>query len=191
MNICLATNNLHKIEEIKSVLGNHFSIKTLKEIGCTEELPETGNTLEENSLQKAKYIFDKYKIACIADDSGLEIEALNNKPGVDSAHYAGKQRNDSDNINKVLSELNLIENRSSNFKTVITYIDSKGIVNQFVGIIEGIIIDKKIGESGFGYDPIFKPEGFDKTFAQMTPDEKNSISHRARALAKFKEFILK
>lgn len=187
--ICLATNNLHKIEEIKSIFNNDIVVKSLAELNIVEELPETGNTLEANSLQKAKYIFDKYKFPCIADDSGLEIEALNNKPGVDTAHYAGPQRNAADNMNKVLTEMLNVQNRKAVFKTVITYINMNGEIQQFVGEVYGEILYEKIGEEGFGYDPIFKPKGYDKSFAQMILSEKNRISHRARALEKFYNFL--
>lgn len=189
MKICLATNNKHKVEEIRNVLGKYYEILTLKEMGCEEELPETGNTLEANSLEKARYIFDKYETACIADDSGLEIMELGQRPGVDSAHYAGPQRNADDNMNLVLDELKETHNRSAVFKTVITYIDTQGVSKQFVGIVEGNILEEKRGNNGFGYDPIFLPLGFTKTFAEMTQEEKNSISHRARALVLFHQFI--
>ncbi|MFN8436585.1 MAG: RdgB/HAM1 family non-canonical purine NTP pyrophosphatase [Cytophagales bacterium] len=187
--ICLATNNLHKIEEIKSIFNNDIVVKSLAELNIVEELPETGNTLEANSLQKAKFIFDKYKFPCIADDSGLEIEVLNNLPGVDTAHYAGPQRNAADNMNKVLTKMLNVQNRKAVFKTVITYINLNGEIQQFIGEVDGEILHEKIGEEGFGYDPIFKPKGYDKSFAQMILSEKNRISHRARALEKFYNFL--
>lgn len=189
MKICLATNNKHKIDEIKHVLGSTYEILTLKEIGCEEELPETGNTLEANSLEKAQYIFNKYRLACIADDSGLEVAELEQKPGVDSAHYAGPQRNADDNMDLVLDQLNNIDNRSAVFKTVITYIDTLGTSRQFVGIVEGRILRDKRGNNGFGYDPIFLPAESTKTFAEMSHEEKNSISHRSRALVLFHQFL--
>ncbi|HTF82751.1 MAG TPA: non-canonical purine NTP pyrophosphatase, partial [Cytophagales bacterium] len=155
MIICLATNNSHKIEEIKQVLGTAHEVRTLKEIGCNEELPETGDTLEANSLQKASYIYEKYHMQCIADDSGLEILELSGKPGVDSAHYAGPQRNADDNMQKVLLELDQIsaKHRQALFKTVITYINTQGVAQQFVGMVEGVILNEKRGSQGFGYDP--------------------------------------
>lgn len=189
MKICLATNNKHKVDEIRNVLGKNYEILTLKEMGCEEELPETGNTLEANSLEKAQYIFNKYRLACIADDSGLEIMGLGLKPGVDSAHYAGPQRNADDNMNLVLNQLKGINDRSAVFKTVITYIDNYGVSKQFVGIVEGNILEEKRGNNGFGYDPIFLPSGFTKTFAEMVQEEKNSISHRSRALVLFHQFL--
>lgn len=189
MKICLATNNSHKILEISQILSTKYELVQLKDIGYTGDLPETGSTLEANSLEKAAYLFKNYNIACIADDSGLEITALNNEPGVDSAHYAGPQRNANDNIKKVLDGLIGKTDRSAVFKTVITYIEASGKINQFVGTVEGQITQEKIGEEGFGYDPIFIPYGHQKTFAQMTASEKNAISHRAKALEKLQKFI--
>jgi XTP/dITP diphosphohydrolase len=191
MKICLATNNTHKIEEIRQVLSSGCDLVSLQEIGCSEELPETGHTLEANSLQKAQYIYQKYKVECIADDSGLEIEELEGRPGVDSAHYAGPQRDAQNNMEKVLSELIEVRavHRRAVFKTVITYIDKSGHSQQFIGTVAGTILEEKRGSNGFGYDPIFEPDGFGKTFAEMNAEEKNSISHRARALQKFKEFM--
>lgn len=189
MRICLATNNSHKILEIKQILGGKYELMTLKDIGHVEELPETGTTLEANSLEKASYLFKKYNIACMADDSGLEITSLGNEPGVDSAHYAGPQRNARDNMKKVLSGLANSNDRSASFKTVITFIDAKGNVHQFVGTVEGQITKEEMGGEGFGYDPIFLPNGHKKTFAEMTTAEKNAISHRAKALEKLQQFM--
>lgn len=185
--ICFATNNEHKIQEVKNILGNTYEILSLKDVGCTEDLPETGNTLEQNSAQKANYVFKNYHIACFADDSGLEIESLNNKPGVDSAHYAGT-RNATDNNNKVLAELADKTNRNAVFKTVITFV-SLNSESQFTGIVKGEIINQLPEKEGFGYDPIFKPLGESKTFAEMSIAEKNKISHRSIAVNKLIEYL--
>jgi XTP/dITP diphosphohydrolase len=185
--ICFATNNKHKIEEIIKVLDGKVQLLSLAEIGCAEELPETGNMIEANSLQKAKYIFDKYKVNCFADDSGLEIDALEGKPGVNSAHYSGS-RNDLANINLVLNELGNTSDRSANFKTVITYAKD-GEFHQFEGIIKGKIILEMKGSGGFGYDPIFVPDGYEHTFAEMPLEQKNKISHRALAVEKLVKFM--
>lgn len=181
--ICFASNNAHKLEEVSSKLEGLYEIVSLKEIGCQEELPETGNTLEANSLEKAKYISTHYGIDCFADDTGLEIEALGGEPGVDSAHYAGPARDGNENMNLVLKKLKGETNRQASFRTVITLIQ-KNEVHIFTGIVEGKILEHKKGTTGFGYDPIFQPDGFDRTFAEMTVAEKNSISHRGRAVEK-------
>ncbi len=187
--ICFATNNKGKIAEVKSLLQNKFEIVSLQDIGCVDELPETGSTIEENSLQKAKYVFDNYKVACFADDSGLEIDALLGLPGVDSAHYAGSRDNDK-NIALVLENLKPFSNKSANFKTVITYYSSN-CVCAFEGLVYGKIIDKPIGNQGFGYDPIFVPNGYNVTFGEMMQTEKNIISHRAIATKKLIAFLEK
>lgn len=186
--ICFASNNAHKLEEISRQLSGLYEIVSLKEIGCLEELPETGHTLEANSLEKAKYVADRYGIDCFADDTGLEIDALNGEPGVDTAHYAGPQRDAQDNMNLVLTNLKGKSNRKATFKTVITLIQS-GSIHTFVGVVEGTILDGKQGTTGFGYDPIFQPEGFDHSFAEMTIEEKNVISHRGRAVTKLMEYL--
>ncbi len=187
--LCFATNNAHKVEEVQAVLGNRFELSTLKQIACNEELPETGNTLEANSLQKASYLFDKYQVDCFADDTGLEVTALQGEPGVYSARYAGEQRSHSDNINLLLENLSGKIDRSAQFRTVITLIID-GKVEQFEGIVKGEIIETMRGNEGFGYDPIFIPEGFDRTFAEMTMEEKGKISHRGRAFEKLITFLL-
>jgi XTP/dITP diphosphohydrolase len=189
MELCFATNNLHKLQEVKSILGNSYSILSLAEIGCHEELAEEQDTIPGNSFQKAEYVFKKYKIACFADDSGLEIAALNGRPGVDSAHYAGPQRSFNDNMNLVLSNLENAENREAQFRTVITLITPTAN-KQFEGILKGVILKEKRGTGGFGYDPIFLPTGFSKTLAEMSMEEKNKISHRALATQKLIEFLL-
>lgn len=186
--LCFATNNSHKVEEVQAVLGNRFELSTLKQIGCNEELPETGNTLEANSLQKASYLFDNYQVNCFADDTGLEVAALNGEPGVYSARYAGEQRSHSDNINLLLKNLSGKTDRSAQFRTVITLIID-GKVEQFEGVVKGEIIETLRGNEGFGYDPIFIPEGFDRTFAEMSMEEKGKISHRGRAFEKLVQFL--
>jgi XTP/dITP diphosphohydrolase len=186
--LIFATNNQHKLAEVRAALNSSIALLTLQDIGCTEELAEEQNTIEGNSLQKADYVFKKYKANCFADDSGLEVEALHGEPGVDSAHYAGPQRSHSDNINLLLNNLHGSANRKAQFKTVITLVDMQG-VHQFEGILKGEILTAGRGTNGFGYDPVFMPEGFSKTLAEMTMDEKNAISHRARAVKKLVEFL--
>lgn len=188
--LTLATNNRHKVEEISAVLGDDFEIMTLADIGCTEELPEEQNTLEGNSLQKAEYVFKKYKVSCFADDTGLEVEALNGAPGVDSAHYAGPQRDSDANIDLLLKNLTGVTNRKARFRTVITLVNEKG-VHQFEGIVNGKILTERKGTGGFGYDSIFLPFRMKKTLAEMDMDEKNEISHRARALQKLVWYLKK
>lgn len=187
MKIYLASRNAHKIAEITSALPTTIEFLSLDDIPCVEELPETGDTLPENSLQKAQYVWDNYGVNCLSDDSGLEIEALGGKPGVHSAHYAGT-RDFEENIAKVLAEMPNEATRKAQFKTVMTLIIA-GKAWQFQGTVEGEILPAKRGEKGFGYDPIFLPNGFEKTFAEMTTDEKNAISHRSRALAKVVGFL--
>ncbi len=209
MEICFATNNAHKIEEIKAILGSKFpsyainydkaslikkasagwQVVSLAEIGCHEELPEERDTLEGNSLQKAEYVFNKYNLACFADDTGLEVEALAGAPGVYSARYAGEQRSAEDNMDLLLKNLEGKSDRKAQFRTVITLIQLGGL-HQFEGIVEGTILKERSGKGGFGYDPIFLPSGFSKTLAEMSMEEKNQISHRARATQKLVEFLI-
>jgi XTP/dITP diphosphohydrolase len=186
--LILATNNLHKVEEIESCIGDKFDILTLDQLGFQGDIEETGNTLEENSLLKASFIWEKYKVNCLADDSGLEVASLNGAPGVISARYAGAQRNHDDNMNLLLDNLVEKQDQSAQFRTVITLIID-GKINQFEGIVKGQIINEKRGKQGFGYDPIFVPVGFNITFAEMTLGEKNNLSHRSRALQKMIEYI--
>ena len=186
--LCFATNNAHKLEEIQAILGDSFELLSLKDLNCTEELPETGNTLEANSLQKAQYLYDHYQVNCFADDSGLEVHSLGSEPGVDSAHYAGPQRSHADNVNLLLKNLSDTTDRSAQFRTVITLIQN-GEVSQFEGIIKGQIITNLRGSAGFGYDPIFVPEGYTATFAEMSLTEKGKISHRAKAFGKLVAFL--
>ncbi|HCW07450.1 MAG TPA: non-canonical purine NTP pyrophosphatase, RdgB/HAM1 family [Cytophagales bacterium] len=189
MKLCFATNNQHKIEEVKSMLLPSIDLMSLSAIGCKEELAETTGTIAGNSHQKAEYVFRNYKVNCFADDSGLEVEALNGLPGVDSAIYAGSQRSHSDNISLLLKNLQGIKNRKARFITVITLF-LNGAAYQFEGILNGSIGLDLRGENGFGYDPVFIPDGFCKTLAEMTMDEKNKISHRARAIEKLVKFII-
>jgi XTP/dITP diphosphohydrolase len=186
--ICFATNNKHKLDEVKQLLENTFQILSLQEIGCLEELPETQATLEGNSLQKADFVFSKYNIPCFADDTGLEVEALNGAPGVYSARYAGEHRSNEDNINLLLKNLQEVTNRKAQFRTVITLIGLNGNYT-FEGIVKGEITTEQKGIEGFGYDPVFKPEGYAITFAEMSMSDKNKLSHRARAVQKLSEFL--
>lgn len=188
MRLCFATNNTHKLQEVRQLLGNAFELVSLSEIGCEEELAEDQRTLEGNSLQKAEYVFNTYGVSCFADDTGLEVDALNGEPGVYSARYAGPQRNSEDNIRLLLKNLASSSNRKAQFRTVITLVRPDG-VHQFEGIAKGEIIKDQKGTAGFGYDPVFLPEGHTKTMAEMTSQEKNAISHRGEAFRKLIEFL--
>ena len=188
--ICVASNNTHKIEELQQMLGAQFDLKTMAEIGCHDEIEEYGTTFQQNSQIKAEYIFQKYTLNVIADDSGLEVEYLDNKPGVYSARYAGEPTNHVANIQKLLQELGDATNRNAAFKTVITLI-LDGNTYFFEGEIKGTITKELKGEGGFGYDPVFVPEGFEKTFAELGSEIKNSVSHRGRAIAKMLDFLQK
>jgi len=181
MELVFATNNKHKLEELQSILGDKIKLLSLKDIGCHEEIPEEQPSLEENANQKSTYVYEKYGYSCFADDTGLEIEALNGEPGVFSARYAGEEKNAQANMNKVLHKLAKIKNRNARFRTVISLIIN-GEEKQFEGIVEGVIIKEKRGAEGFGYDPIFQPKGFKETFAEMNLEDKNKISHRGRAV---------
>lgn len=192
--IVFATNNQHKLQEIREILSPEFEIVSLKEIGCHEDIPETGNTLEENALQKARYVSERYHISCFADDTGLEVETLGGAPGVHSARYAEGTDHDSEaNMTKLLRELEGKENRQARFRTVIALIelgeDETENVHLFEGIVEGHISTKRQGTEGFGYDPIFVPEGYEKSFAALGETIKNHISHRARAVKKLAEYL--
>ena len=188
MKLVFATQNENKAQEIQSLLPEYFKIITLKDIRCFDEIPETSETLEGNSLLKASFISETYNLNCFADDTGLEIEALDNRPGVYSARYAGPEKSAAANINKVLIELEGKTARNAQFRTLITLILNKSTFS-FEGIVRGEIISDKRGENGFGYDPIFVPEGEIKTFAEMSLEEKNKHSHRARAFQKMIEFL--
>ncbi len=194
--IVFATNNKNKLREIREILGEQFEIVSLKDIGCNVDIPETGNTLEENAHQKAEYIFDHYQIGCFADDTGLEVEALNGAPGVHSARYAEGTDHDSEaNMAKLLRELEGKENRNARFRTVISLIQMEGDnpkcsrEYRFEGEVKGTIATEKHGTEGFGYDPIFIPEGYDKSFAELGEEIKNTISHRARAVKKLADWL--
>ena len=191
--IVFATNNKHKLDEIRSILGSRFDIVSLADIGCTEELPETGNTLQDNAHQKAEYIFSRYHLSCFADDTGLEVEALDGAPGVHTARYANPETNDPQaNVDKLLHELKNKSNRKARFRTVIAlYLKDTDTPIQFEGIVEGQIATERRGNEGFGYDPVFIPEDYGKTFAELGLGVKNGISHRARAVQKLADFLLK
>ncbi len=186
MKLVFASNNKNKIQEIQALVPNTIQIVSLEDIGCTEDIPETADTIEGNAILKANYITYNYGYDCFADDTGLEVDALNGAPGVYSARYAGEQKDANDNMNKLLSELSDKPNRKANFKTVIA-LNLNGKQNLFTGIINGKIIEEKIGTNGFGYDPIFVADGYEKTFAELTMEEKSTISHRGIAV---KELIL-
>jgi XTP/dITP diphosphohydrolase len=208
MKIVFATNNEHKLSEIRAILGPQFEVVSLADIGCHEDIPETGQTLEENALMKAEYVYNKYHLSCFADDTGLEVEALNGAPGVYSARYAaivpagepaGPSHDSEANMARLLRELANNNNRKARFRTVIALIEKKDVcpcgctsikvVHKFEGIVNGEITREKSGAEGFGYDPIFRPDGYDKTFAELGLDIKNQISHRARATQKLAEYL--
>jgi len=188
--IVFATNNPNKIREVQQLLGSSYQFLSLKEVGCTEELPETSPTLEGNALEKARHLYHNYHHDCFSEDTGLEVEALDGAPGVITAMYAGPERDAQLNMNKVLRELAPHSNRKAQFRTVIALI-IKGKEYLFEGIVEGVISPNLQGEDGFGYDPIFIPEGETRTFAQMSKEEKNAVSHRGRAIAKLQAFLEK
>lgn len=186
--LIFATGNNHKIEEVQSLLKG-FALLSIKDIGITEDIPETSDTLEGNAMQKAEYVFERTGKPCFADDTGLEIEALGGEPGVRSARYAGECKNSEANMELVLQKLAGCQNRNARFRTVIAYIDKNGDRHLFEGIVNGHITENKRGNGGFGYDPVFVPDGYEKTFAELTLEEKNTLSHRARALNKFIKFL--
>ncbi len=186
--LVFATNNLHKLEEIREVTGSSIELLNLSELGFTGEIPEEADTLEGNAAQKAFYIYDRYSVDCFADDTGLEIDALKGAPGVYSARYAGEKCTFDDNVNKVLRELAGITDRKARFRTVIALVEN-GKLLTFEGMIKGTITTTRKGTGGFGYDPVFMPDGYDKTFAEMTLREKNSISHRALAVEKLIAYL--
>ncbi len=186
--LVFATNNLHKLEEIRHAVGEKFKILSLTDIGFLEEIPETGITLKENASLKSHYIFKKYNRNCLADDTGLEIDALGGRPGVYSARYAGPEHDSVKNTEKVLAELSGIQNRQARFRTIISLIIG-GNELFFEGVVEGFITERKSGTGGFGYDPIFMPIGYNLTFAEMGLEEKNLISHRGKAVMKLIEYL--
>ncbi|MCI6802190.1 MAG: non-canonical purine NTP diphosphatase [Bacteroidaceae bacterium] len=193
--LVFASNNAHKLEEIRAILGNKFDVKSLKDIGCNVDIPETGTTFRENALQKARYVKEHFGFDCFADDSGLQVEALGGEPGVYSARYAvknGRQvtagNKDDANMDVLLEKLAGEENRKACFRTCIALI-YEGETHFFDGVVEGHIITEKRGDGGFGYDPLFVPDGYEKTFAEMGNEVKNNISHRAKAVEKLAEFL--
>ena len=190
MKIVFATNNAHKLAEVKAVLGEGFELVTLKEVGITEDIPETGETLDENASIKARYVYERTALDCFADDTGLEVEALNGAPGVRSARYATEGHDFAANNRKLLRELEGKDNRKARFRTVISLIRG-GVEQQVVGIVNGRIATEESGCEGFGYDPLFIPDGESVTFAEMTADKKNSISHRGRAVAELVKVLTK
>jgi XTP/dITP diphosphohydrolase len=186
--IVAATNNQHKLSEIRPLIEPDFRLLSLEDIGCHDELPETKETLQGNSLQKAAYVYERYQLPCFADDTGLEIEALQGAPGVYSARYAGDQKNSDDNINLLLKNLSGSKNRRGQFRTIITLLGIGG-TRIFEGVLRGVILEERRGSSGFGYDPVFLPDGFTKTLAELSMEEKNRISHRGLAIAKLVDFL--
>ncbi|WP_299107393.1 non-canonical purine NTP diphosphatase [uncultured Winogradskyella sp.] len=190
MQLVFATNNLNKLKEVQAIVPPHIKLLSLKDIACTEDIPETQATIEGNAIQKAEYLKAHYGYDCFADDTGLEVEAINGEPGVYSARYAGPQRNAEDNTNKLLTELKNKPNRNAQFKTVIA-LHLNGKLHTFTGICKGEITEEKHGEGGFGYDPVFKAEGCEKTFAEISLEEKNTIGHRGKAVTQLVDFLNK
>lgn len=188
LSLVFATNNPHKLEEIRRIVGSKLDILSLNDIDCHEDIPETADTIEGNALQKARYIKDKYGYDCFADDTGLMVEALNGRPGVYSARYAGEHCTPADNVVKLLDEMKGVENRNAYFATVIALVTDDRTVT-FDGRVDGEILTEPQGHAGFGYDPVFKPVESDVSFASMSEDDKNAISHRGRATAKFLDFL--
>jgi XTP/dITP diphosphohydrolase len=188
MNLVFATNNAHKLEEVQTILHNRLNILSLKDIEFVKELPETTGTIIGNAIQKAQALFNETGFACFADDTGLEIDALDGNPGVDTAHYAGPERDAAKNMNRVLSEMDGVVDRSARFITVIAFVNENGL-QTFEGEVKGKIAIAISGQGGFGYDPIFIPEGFNHTFAEIPQSIKNEISHRARATASFAKWM--
>ena len=201
MKIVFATNNKNKLSEIREILGSSFEVMSLADIGCHEDIPETGDTLLDNAIQKSRYVFEKYGYDCFADDTGLEVDALDGEPGVHSARYAEGTDHDSNaNMDKLLLKLGDNTHRTARFRTVIALLQKQesgdgagegSVLHIFEGKVEGSIIYEKRGAEGFGYDPTFMPEGYDKTFAELGLDVKNQISHRARAVKKLADYLLK
>ena len=188
MKIVFATHNNNKLAEVKKLVPENIDLLSLHDIGCNEEIVETSDTIEGNAKQKAEFVSKKYQVTCFADDTGLEVESLNNEPGVKSARYAGEQKSADDNMDKLLKELNGKANRSARFKTIIALcVNNKTLL--FEGIINGTIIHKKKGDKGFGYDPLFIPDGYNETFAELPMSVKNKISHRAIAMEKLIKYL--
>jgi XTP/dITP diphosphohydrolase len=189
MKLVFATNNQHKLQEIQQLIGNSIDLMSLSDIGCLDEIPENQETLEGNAAEKAFYIYNKYGFNCFADDTGLEIDALNGEPGVYSARYAGMEKSADKNMGLVLQKLDKINNRKARFRTVISLVID-GFETQFEGIVEGRITEERKGSTGFGYDPVFLPDESTLTFAEMQMEEKNKISHRGRAVQKLVEYLI-
>lgn len=190
MKLVFASNNKNKLEEIRHQLPSDIELLSLEDIGCQEDIPETADTIEGNAILKADYVTQHYGFDCFADDTGLEVDALNGAPGVYSARYAGEEKDASANMDKLLGELDGNKNRKANFKTVIA-LNSNGTQHLFTGIVEGTITTEKTGDKGFGYDPVFKPEGLEHTFAQISLSEKALLSHRGRAVKQLIQFLKK
>lgn len=188
--LVFATNNAHKLEELRAILGHDMEILSLNDIDCHDDIPETAATLEGNASLKSHYIYEHYGIDCFADDTGLEVEALNGAPGVYSARYAGEGHNSKANMQKLLHELEGEKNRKAQFRTVISLIEG-GVEHQFEGIVKGCILEKEQGCEGFGYDPVFQPEGYDRSFGLLGSEIKNKISHRAHAVEKLCHYLSK
>lgn len=186
--LVFATNNEHKIRELRQILKGEFELLSLNDIGCNEEIQETGTTLESNAAQKSYYIWNKYGLNCFADDTGLEINALGNEPGVYSARYAGDEKSSAANMQKVLDKMRDVTDRCARFRCVFSLI-IEGKEQQFEGIVEGVILKETQGDGGFGYDPIFMPDGYRDSFANLSPEEKNQISHRGLAVMKLVEYL--
>ena len=188
MRLVFATNNKHKLDEVRAIVGDRVEVLSLNDINCHDDIPETADTLQGNALIKARYIYEKYGVDCFADDTGLEVESLGGEPGVYSARYAGEECCSEANMQKLLQNLTGKTNRNAQFRTVIALI-IKGEERLFNGIVKGTITEEKRGDSGFGYDPIFVPEGFSESFAQMSGEQKNSISHRYRATEQLSDYL--
>ena len=188
-NLVFATGNSHKLQEVQGLFKEGFALSCLKDVNITEEIPETADNLVDNALQKAWYVYNKCGIPCFADDTGLEVEALGGAPGVYSARYAGEQKDSKLNMLLLLKNMTGKTNRNARFRTIIAYIDENAQEHIFEGEIRGKIIENMVGENGFGYDPIFVPEGYEQTFAELSSEIKNTISHRARAMEKFLSYI--
>lgn len=187
--LVFATNNKHKLEEVQAMVGDRYQLKTLEEIGCLDDIPETGDTFRDNASQKSHYIWDRFTVDCFSDDSGLEVDSLNGEPGVYSARYSGS-RDAEENLQLVLDKMNGITNRAARFKCIISLI-LDGKEHFFEGVVEGEITEGRSGSAGFGYDPIFRPKGYNLSFAEMPAEEKNKISHRAQAVAQLVDFLNK
>lgn len=186
--IVFATGNANKVKEIKAQLPDSIELLSLKDIGCEEELPENQDTLEGNAVEKAVYVYERYGVDCFSEDAGLQVDALNGEPGVYSARYAGESKDSNKNMDKVLQGLEGVEDRKARFRTVIAIIE-EGVIKQFDGVVEGEILKERSGSEGFGYDPIFKADAFDVSFAEVSIEQKNSVSHRGRAVKKLIEYL--